>query len=157
MVCDAVWTGMKLETRRTHPGRRGRQRHDGDGVRCGGAEHYGGVTPAKSYRLCRARQRPQAALVTSSPPHGPPEQFHVEGEAATEEIEGGGALGIGAQAAARCLLGFQGEALVRRRPFIGDGGSLAVRVHGAGMRLARMRGTSRSDPESSSVRSQGQE
>jgi hypothetical protein len=36
--------------------------------------------------------------MTSSPPHGPPEQLHVEGEAAAEEIEGGGALGFGAQA-----------------------------------------------------------
>jgi hypothetical protein len=53
---------------------------------------------AYSGELLRAAQVTRAsttALATSAPPREPPEQLHVEGEAATEEIEGGGALGFG--------------------------------------------------------------
>jgi hypothetical protein len=60
------------------------------------------------------------ACVAFSPPRKPPELLHVEGRAAAEEIEGGGALGFGAQAATRWLLGVRKKkASVRRHPLKG--------------------------------------
>jgi hypothetical protein len=52
----------------------------------------GGTTPMSSYEHQRARERPQGDLAASEPPRKPLDQFHVEGEAAQAEIDGG-ALG----------------------------------------------------------------
>jgi hypothetical protein len=56
------------------------------------------TTPTSSYGRHGARERPQAALAASAPPLEPPEQPHIEGEAATKEIERDGCKGLKAVA-----------------------------------------------------------
>jgi hypothetical protein len=119
------------------------------------ADSGGGHDSGELLRAAHGTERPQATRVASSPPREPPELLHVEGEAATERIDGGGGLGFGVwqrRGAARVL--GERDRVGGGGGFIGDGDRpwfAGPRDEAQGLRQAR-RGRHRVRPGAARVR-----
>jgi hypothetical protein len=107
------------------------------------------ATPASSYRRHTTRERPQVTHAAFSPPREPPELLHVEGEAATKRIDGGGG-GLGFETAAAWMLRLGGKnPREERQQWLNRprGGRLGMRAQGQGVGRSADARPAQSDPD----------